>query len=307
MENPNVPELRSRGVFFFNTTLETLDDAMKTLLGLPFRRKELSDAKYIERLQQDFHRGRRTGIWFMAHALAIMTSLIVGIVLFAQVALWIADANVNAALNRKPNVNLEAATELIVGILLGVFAGHIMKKGREMLRQADSLLKGDRTVAILLKYHDAIVEIMESENRSDAQQGGEGQGGAVKTFLGLPLRRKRLSDAEYIERLRKDFHRGRRLGKWFKAFAVVAMPLFVIGAIVVLWIVCQFGARANAEIPMIGGFFAGVLLAFLLGRLVSYSIETLGRAFNMLHWYRDASLLLKYRAAIVAMIEAEKA
>ena len=57
---------------------------------------------------------------------------------------------------------------------------------------------------------------------------------------------------------------------------------------------------------MIGGFFAGFVLAQLAVRLGVFTGETVQRANTMLNRDRTAALLLKYHDAIVAMIEAEK-
>ena len=86
-------------------------------------------------------------------------------------------------------------------------------------------------------------------------------------FLGLPLRRKPLTDAEYVARARKEITRWQRYGKWL--LLLQALPL-------IAWI-CLFGLVAQVCHRMgamlggqagnfaLGGLFIGMLLGLCFG------------------------------------------
>ena len=76
-------------------------------------------------------------------------------------------------------------------------------------------------------------------------------------FLGLPLVRKPLTDAEYVARARKEIVRWHRYGKWLAPFQAT---------IVIVW-VCIFGffARFLQEMgDKVGGQAGNFALAGLL-------------------------------------------
>jgi hypothetical protein len=126
-------------------------------------------------------------------------------------------------------------------------------------------------------------------------------------FLGLPIRRKRLTDAEHVERIRKDVLRAKLLSKWLVLFAAIL-------GICCLWLfiyfVQSFVQSVFANQPLIG-FGLGLTVGLILGLLcVGLAIQVghlLQQAIRVWKVDRTSELLVKYHDMLIELAQANVA
>src|SRR5665648_128373 len=98
-------------------------------------------------------------------------------------------------------------------------------------------------------------------------------------FLGLPIVRKPLTDAEYVERVRKDLQRSQRWGKWIVVLsaAVVIFWGYIVSLLVSAFV--QLGGNGN---QFIFGLVAGLLIGMMFALPAWCAMEQFLQALKML-------------------------
>jgi hypothetical protein len=127
----------------------------------------------------------------------------------------------------------------------------------------------------------------------------------MQTFLGIPIARKRLTDAEYVERIRKNVDLSRRAGKWFALFGGIVAVVWV-GLVIWFTQAMIAGFLGIPPVPLlqglaIGGLF-GLMFAFFAFKIAHFIVQ----AINMRKADRTETLLLKYYDAIVELARSER-
>lgn len=151
---------------------------MKTFLGLPFFRKQLSDAEIVEKTRREIERWQRYGKWLLFFQTVVIIAWVclfyVIVKLLADLGGWAGGQGVNLALGG-----------LVIGLVFGLGFGVQFLHALEEWGKSIAALKGDRTSVLLVKYHDTLNEIIrqteDHENQTNCQegQGRTGQGGRV--------------------------------------------------------------------------------------------------------------------------------
>jgi hypothetical protein len=131
----------------------------------------------------------------------------------------------------------------------------------------------------------------------------------MKKFFGLPLFRKPLSDAEYVEKLRKDLDKVQRYGVW-----LVLLYALLVGAW--LYLLCNIGKFLNHMADLFGnqggnfmlaGFFLGMMLGLSFGIAFLHAAKQLVDTFVL--WRngdRAKKLILKYYDALANLALSQK-
>ena len=115
-------------------------------------------------------------------------------------------------------------------------------------------------------------------------------------FLGLQIRRKPLTDAEHVERVRKDLQRSRRWGKWLITSQVALLLVYVYILQMITSVLWKLGGN---QLQFGAGFAVGVLIGFLLGVPVLHLALQLVESIKLLKGDRTSALLVKYYDTLV--------
>ena len=115
-------------------------------------------------------------------------------------------------------------------------------------------------------------------------------------FLGLPLTRKPLTDAEIVERARKDLQRSRRWGKWLVMSNAALLLAYVYILQLIASVLWKLGGN---QLQFAAGFAAGVLIGFILGVPVLHLAVQLVETIKLLKGDRTSALLVKYYDTLV--------
>ncbi|MGO8745508.1 MAG: hypothetical protein ACLQNE_05920 [Thermoguttaceae bacterium] len=127
-----------------------------------------TDAECIDRVRKQVRLTEKWGRW------TLVSSLITGI---ASVALAIGFGyGVQLVANLCGNVQNPVAPQprelawmgFSLGLILGFIAGFSLFKGMHYLVEGIELFRGDRINELLLRYHDAIMTMMQSERAESA-------------------------------------------------------------------------------------------------------------------------------------------
>jgi hypothetical protein len=141
---------------------------MKTFLGLSLTSKPLTDSEVVERARKRIQRSRRYGKWL---ALLFEVAMVTAMACLAGFMSWAINFLI-------PN---QAVGDLAGGILIGFLCGGLFVYFIQRLRHAIWVLQGDRNSELLVKYHDALIELARSKSPPaaplEAGQGRAGQGG----------------------------------------------------------------------------------------------------------------------------------
>jgi fumarate reductase subunit D len=128
------------------------DAAVEKFLGLPIREKPLTDSEYVGRIRRRCARSRGVGKWLL------LLSAVLGIG-----TLYLACEILPVLLQI---AGLQVPIGLAIGGAIGVMLGFVAQHLGGMVRAALIVFKGDRTAELLLKYHDALVELARLEKQS---------------------------------------------------------------------------------------------------------------------------------------------
>lgn len=132
-------------------------------------------------------------------------------------------------------------------------------------------------------------------------------------FLGLPWRRKRLSDVELVEKARRDVARLQRIGKWLTAFNVV-VGLALLGmagmmAELTYKIIVDL-APGNALVVPGQVMVSGMVMAFVFGvffaGMIGQFAERLKASMLLLGDQRKNQLLVQYHDRLQALGELDE-
>ena len=119
-------------------------------------------------------------------------------------------------------------------------------------------------------------------------------------FLGLPIVRKPLTDAEYVERARRDIQRWRRYGKWLALFQVALLALYGFILSSIASVLVKVGGN-----QIVGGLFLGIGLGMGFGVPILHSLHQFVNTFVMLKGDRTSQLLVKYHDALLELAYSE--
>jgi tetrahydromethanopterin S-methyltransferase subunit G len=123
----------------------------------------------------------------------------------------------------------------------------------------------------------------------------------MEKFLGLPIARKRLTDAEHIEKVRKRLEQSRRGRKWFALMWGVSLVVVACMAFHLIFQVL-FGRVGQMAGNQVGpGFVFGAVIGLLLGAAVWRIVEPLMLAVSAIQEDRTRALLVKYYDMLVAL------
>ena len=127
----------------------------------------------------------------------------------------------------------------------------------------------------------------------------------MKKLFGLPITRKSLTDAEYVERVRKDIERVRRLGKWFALFAAVMAVAWVYLVIRCVQALAGgfLGLPAN---QLFVGLAVGAAFGLGFGLIALKIGHFVAQAITMWKGDRTSQLLVKYHDALVGLARSER-
>jgi hypothetical protein len=150
---------------------------MDKFLGLPIRRKPITDAEHVERIRKNVSRAKLFGKWIVVFQAAVLVAWVCIFIAFGhmlqQMGNWAGGQGGNLALGG-----------LFLGMLLGIGFGLPFLHAIEQFCNTLRMLKGDRTSELLIKYHDVLVELAKSDAApasDEAGQGGEEVASAVPT------------------------------------------------------------------------------------------------------------------------------
>jgi len=146
---------------------------LKNFLGLPFFRKPLSDAEIVEQARRDIKRWQRFGKWLLLS----QTAIVIALGCFFFLLVHILDKMWRFA----GGVGNLALGGLVVGLLIGFAFGVPILHAVDEWGKTIGALKGDRTSVLLVKYHDALIELSRqkedhTELSASESRAGEGRG-----------------------------------------------------------------------------------------------------------------------------------
>ncbi len=137
---------------------------MDKFLGLPIVRKPLTDAKLVERARKDGRRWQRYGKWLVLFQAALLVASGVAISTVASIVIKLGG---NQGLG-------EFILGVVIGMAFGIPALHIMYE----LVSSLGKLQGDRSLQLLVRYHDMLAELARMEEPSTPpEQAGLGRAG----------------------------------------------------------------------------------------------------------------------------------
>ena len=124
----------------------------------------------------------------------------------------------------------------------------------------------------------------------------------MEKFLGLPIVRKRLTDNEHVEKVRKLLERSRRGRKWFALVWAISLVVVACMAFQLIFQVL-FGRLAQmAGNQQVGpGFAFGAVIGIVFGGIAWRAIEALVLAISAVQEERTRALLVKYYDMLVAL------
>jgi hypothetical protein len=130
----------------------------------------------------------------------------------------------------------------------------------------------------------------------------------MRKFLGMPLMRKALTDAECVERARKDVDRWRRYGKWLALFQVAVAIGYVCIFALVVKVVQQLGGGQGGQ-P--GNFFMeglclGIMFGMVFGIPFLNALHQLANTMGSLQGIRALALLVKYHDLLCQLAKLEE-
>lgn len=142
---------------------------MKNLIGIPARRKPLTDAEYVERVRKEERRCRSLTKWY---------ALLVAVIGIAWLYLVIYSIE-KLAQGLLGNPANQLLVGYALGAIFGFISGAIAFKVAHLAVQAITVWKGDRKSQLLLRYHDHLCELAKQDETSRAiieDGAGEGRG-----------------------------------------------------------------------------------------------------------------------------------
>jgi hypothetical protein len=122
---------------------------MEKFLGLPLTCKPLTDTEHVERARKDLRRWRRYGKWLAAFQVAVLVGYIYLLTLIGSTLVKLAGNQVVGG--------------LCLGIMIGMGFGIPILHVLQQFVHTIGMMKGDRTVELLVKYHDALLELARSQ------------------------------------------------------------------------------------------------------------------------------------------------
>ena len=125
----------------------------------------------------------------------------------------------------------------------------------------------------------------------------------MEKFLGLPIFRKPLTDAQCVERVRKDIERFKRYGVWLLPLSFI--PIIILGFVI---------DRVRVVLANIGGnqgaFLGGVLIGFVLGLPLAIAflhfLDSFVKIIGFVKGDQNSELLVKYHDMLAELAQAEK-
>jgi len=145
---------------------------MNKFLGLPLVRKPLTDSEFVERARRDVKRWQHYGKWL----LLFQTAIIIAWTYFIIFLVHMLDKMGRFAGGQAGNLALGG---LVVGLLVGFAFGVPISRALDDWGKTIGALRGDRTSVLLVKYHDAIIELSrkkEDHTELSASESRAGQG-----------------------------------------------------------------------------------------------------------------------------------
>jgi hypothetical protein len=125
---------------------------MDKILGMPIRPKVLTDSEHVETIRRQLNWQQRFGKWL---ALLTAAGSVVFFVVAYKLILMLGLGGVQVG-----NV---AIAGFIFGAFLGFVFGLFVWRAAEQFVRAIVLLKPDRASVLLVKYHDMLVKIAETQ------------------------------------------------------------------------------------------------------------------------------------------------
>lgn len=145
---------------------EQVTTSMKRILGLPIRRKRLTDAEYIEHVRKNVSHAKAFGKWLVSSAAILGLGCLWFLIYFTQ-------SFVRCILASQPVAGFSVGVS--VGLILGILCIGLAVQAAHLVQQAIRVWRVDRTSELLVKYHDLLVEL--SESKAVSATDGAGQGG----------------------------------------------------------------------------------------------------------------------------------
>jgi hypothetical protein len=258
---------------------------MYKLFGLSIRRKPLTDAEYIEQVRRNVKRSRRYGFW----CLPLLLASVVGLG-------WAAETLFRALFN----VFFALVAGLNADIVFGIMIGFMLGVATAKLLHSLTIPVDNRLFRLLLKHHDALVGLGYVERSLSAPRNLREaiiDRLSQRRLLGMRVLSKRLTNYEYVERIRTLDARGRRI---FPFLAVI-----LCGALAILFCHCiRQGLRIGGK-QFFWGFAGGIVPGVAFGSLILFAVHYYANMILALKRDRSAELLVKYHDILVDLARSE--
>jgi hypothetical protein len=130
----------------------------------------------------------------------------------------------------------------------------------------------------------------------------------MRKFLGIPIARKPLTDAEIVERARKDNRTWERYGKWVIALYVAVFAGWIGSLVLFVVLLNRFGQLFGGQWAnfALDGFILGIVMGISLGAGVDSAVRHLGEALQRLKGNHPSALLVKYHDTLARLAELER-
>jgi hypothetical protein len=266
-------------------------NSFRRLLTAP---KPLTDAEFVEQARRNVERSQRYGFLFLP--------LLIG---FTAVLGWVVENLFRFLFDLvfvQPGVQ---NIEVVLGAMTGFMSGMLLiKHGHNLAFNHSVYSKIHRLVKLLTKYYDVLhakdclVETSEvPQNRLFSLIDRLSQ----QKFFGLPIISRRKTDAEFVERMRKNEASARRFVGCF--FVPLNIMLFVACLCMTFYFAWKCVAQGGIQflLPMAGGILAGIVIGFSLLVTAHYYM-------NMIHSLRKdraEELLVRYHDMLLELAHSE--
>lgn len=129
---------------------------MESFFGIRLRSKPLNDVEYVEHVRATLEKYKRLSKW-------VACGRMIGVLVFVGVAVFLLNVLMQFGL-------MQMFNQVFAGFALGLFFGLNVAMSLSMalfeFREAIDALQGDRSGELMLRYHDALVELGQTGHAS---------------------------------------------------------------------------------------------------------------------------------------------